>query len=73
MLGPRPTCTRIARLYFRQPRLRLRVRRQLGTRLDYALVTQEDYEYWRNERPGLAAAAIGEPTGQVVLLDLRGR
>lgn len=71
MTGKSKTRDRIARLYFQRRHLRLRERREPVGSSEIALITRHDYERWSRARPELAARAVFDPSGQIVLLRSR--
>lgn len=72
MAGTWITGTRIARLYFKRPRMRVTFEQQLPANFTAALGSRRDWDRWQDDVPDLEGEAIFDATGQVALVR-RGR
>jgi hypothetical protein len=68
MAGSWITSTRIARMYFRRPRLQVSFRHEPPPNFQAAIATRKDLLGWREGRPELDHCASFDATGQVVLI-----
>ena len=68
MVGKRKTRERLARIFFRRPRLRLLAREGLISGIPMAVGGRRDIRLWRQQVPKIAGGEVTDHSGQLFLV-----